>query len=251
MDEGARRESDDPKRRHTLARVAGFAYLVTIISGMFAEAFVRGTLRVPGDAASTAANLLAAQPLYQLAILADLVMLASYIVVTALLYRVFKPSGPSLSLTAACFSLIGIALLAANTGLLAGPSVLLGNSDYLLTFNAEQREALVYAILSVHGRIYNYSGLFFGFYCIVIGLLAMRSGELPRWVGSLMMLAGVTFVLDVTLELALPWAARQVPEIVMLISLLGEGALALWLAIFGLSRRARKIDEFRDDRGVA
>lgn len=242
MDDRDVGESD----RRRAARLAGVAYLVTIAAGIFAEVYVRGSLRVAGNAAATASNLLAEPGLYRLGIFADLVMLASYVVVTMLLYRVFRPTDPALSLTAAGFSLTGIALLAANTGLLSAPLTLLGDANYLGPLAVEQRQALAYGALRMHGTIYGFTGLFFGLYCLAIGWLAIRSGDLPRLIGGLMVLAGATFLVDVTLDLLAPELARQIPDMVMAISLLGEGALALWLALFGLSRQIRSPVERTD-----
>ena len=45
------------------ARIAGAFYLTTIITGVFAEVFVRGALVVRDDAAATATNILAHEPL--------------------------------------------------------------------------------------------------------------------------------------------------------------------------------------------
>ena len=45
------------------ARLAGAFYLITIIMGVFAEVFVRGALVVRDDAAATATNILAHEPL--------------------------------------------------------------------------------------------------------------------------------------------------------------------------------------------
>ncbi len=233
MNDGTRREPRTRARQQINARVAGAAYLVTIIAGMFAEVFARATIRVPGDAATTAANILTHDSLYRLSIFADLVMLASYVVVTALLYELFKPGGRSLSLIAAFLSLTGIALLSAATGLLAAPPILLGDAPYLATFASEQRAALAYATLHLHGSIYGFTGIFFGLYCLAIGRLVVRSRLLPRLIGWLMALAGATFVLNSALQLVAPAVARQVPDLVTGISLLGEGALAMWLGLFG------------------
>lgn len=87
------------------ARIAGAFYLVTILMGVFAEVFVRGAIVVRDDAVATATNILAREPLYRLALAADLVMIACYIAVTLLLYVLFKPVGRNLSLLAASSSL--------------------------------------------------------------------------------------------------------------------------------------------------
>lgn len=235
MDEG-QSKSTRPVERQRHARLAGIAYIVTIVAGIFAEAYARGSLRVSGDAAATAANLSSADTLYRSAIFADVLMLSSYIAVTALLYLVFKPAGRALALVAACFSLTGIVLLAANTGLLLVAPMFLGDADYLAAFTAEQRETLAYLIMRLHGGIYGLTGAFFGAYCLLIGWLIVRSRDLPRLIGWLMALAGVTFLLDTSLDLIAPSLARQLPDQVMAISLIGEGSVAIWLALFGIKR---------------
>lgn len=50
-----------PSSIQTYARLAGLGYLVIIVTGIFAEFFVRSSIIVPGDATATAANLLGAQ----------------------------------------------------------------------------------------------------------------------------------------------------------------------------------------------
>lgn len=238
MGEHQQRERQDsrPVERQRTARLAGAAYVVTIVAGIFAEVYVRGSLLVPGDAIATAASIVSADKLYRLSIFADLVMLGCYVVVTALLYRLFRPSGRTLSLCAACFSLTGITMLAASMAFLVLPTILLGDASYLASVPPQQRAALAYASLRVHGSVYGFTGIFFGLYCLAIGWLILRSRELPPLVGWLMALAGATFLFDTGLELIAPSLAKMVPDVVTGISLLGEGLLAIWLTLFGISR---------------
>lgn len=79
------------------ARIAGVFYLITIIMGVFAEAFVRDALIVHDNAAATATNILAHESLYRIGLAADLIMIACYIAVTLLFYVLFKPVSRSLS----------------------------------------------------------------------------------------------------------------------------------------------------------
>jgi len=204
----------------TLARVAGLAYLTTIASGLFAEVYVRGSIR-SADPISTGERFVDLEQLHRLGVLADCLMLVSYVVVTVTLYRLLKPVNATVSLLAAFFSLIGITILTASMTILLAPIYLDGVST---AFDA----------LRLHSAAFNLSSMFFGPYCGLIGWLVVRSRWLPAWIGWLMVLAGITFVLHASIGLVAPALARSIPDAVMLISLLAEGSLALWLAVFGV-----------------
>jgi hypothetical protein len=88
--------------------------------------------------------------------------------------------------------------------------------------------------LRLHGAAYNLTGIFFGPYCALIGWLVIRSRLVPIAIGWLMMLAGATFVFDASIELAAPQIASRIPDAVMMISLIAEGALAIWLTAFAV-----------------
>lgn len=197
------------------ARFAGFAYVLTIAAGLFAEVWARGLSRL--GAASAPHGFGAYEGWHRVGIFADLVMIAAYLVVTVLLYRLLRPASSLGSGMAAVMSGAGLAMLAAGTIILLYPL---------------QEPAFTLQSLRLHGSLYNMSGFFFGLYCITIGWLLMRSRLVPRWVAGLMALAGIAFLADSVLTLVAPAIAQEVPDMVMLLSLLGEGALALWLAIF-------------------
>jgi hypothetical protein len=73
--------------------------------------FVRGRL-FTNDAATTKSNILVHESLYRAAVVADLLGVASYLVVVALLYRLFKPVNAGASLLAAFFGLLGCTIQA-------------------------------------------------------------------------------------------------------------------------------------------
>ncbi|TMH57801.1 MAG: DUF4386 domain-containing protein [Betaproteobacteria bacterium] len=166
------------------ARIAGVFYLLTFLTGGVAV-FVSGTLVVSGDAAATATNILAHETLFRLGFAAYLLVVASYIAVTALFYELFKPVNRSLYLLAAFFSLVGCAIQASACLLYLASLVVMGGAEYLSVFKLEQLQALGLMFLKLHAQAFNFGLVFFGFYCLLIAYLIFRSTFLPRiWVCS-------------------------------------------------------------------
>lgn len=220
--------------RASVARLAGALYLGTIIGGLFAELVVRGSLIVRDDDAATATSILAHQALFRAGLVGDLFMLACYVGVTALFHDMFAPVSRRVSLTAAAFSMIGIAVLAVDSYFLLATLRLLDAPSYLATaLDAPQREALALLSLKLHGDGYDLSLIFFGVYCLMLGWLVWRSGFVPKAIGVLMALAGACYLINSLADLAAPAFASTLSPHLMDPTLIGEAALAGWLLVFG------------------
>src|SRR5437870_1144005 len=89
------------------ARITGVLYLLTILTGIFAQGFVSENLVVDGDAAGTATNILTHKHLFELGFTVYLIEMACQIAITALFYDLLKPAGRSVSLVAAFLGLAG------------------------------------------------------------------------------------------------------------------------------------------------
>src|SRR5258705_10520965 len=91
----------------SLARMAGVFYLLTILTGVFAQGFVSERLVVSGDAAATAANILSHESLFRFGFSVYMIEMVCQIVMTILLYELLKPVNKSASVIAAALGLIG------------------------------------------------------------------------------------------------------------------------------------------------
>ena len=210
------------------ARIAGLCYVLMLPTGGLAM-FVRGRLVVKGDAAATAANILAHETLFRLAFAGDLLVVAIYIVFTALLYDLMKPVNRSVSLLAAIFSLMGCATQAFACIFELAPLVVLGGEQYLGVFKVDQLQSLAYLSLKLYSHAYGIGLVFFAFYCLVIGYLVFKSTFLPRILGVLIAvsaLAWLTFLWP-------PFAAKYFRY--LLVMDLGEALLVLWLLVMGVN----------------
>jgi hypothetical protein len=194
-----------------------------------AELLFKG-LVVSGDAAATTSNILAHQPLLRLSLAISLLATACYIAVTALLYELFKSVNRTLSLLAAFFSLVGCAIQAFGSLFQLAPVAVLGGNQYLSDFKVEQLRALTAMLLALHTQATNICLVFFGFYCLLIGYLIFRSTFLPRFLGALMMLAGLGWVTFLS-----PPLASDLSPYILVLGFLAELSLCLWLLVMGVN----------------
>ena len=137
----------------------------------------------------------------------------AYLAVTVLFYRIFKPVNRNLSLLAALFSLFGIIVGALN----------------------------VFHIASVN---VNPLG-FFGFYCLLIGYLIIRSTFLPRILGVLMALGGLSW-----LTFFSPVLAAKLYPYNLAPGIFGEGVLTLWLLAMGLNEKRWEEQASHNTQGI-
>src|SRR5947207_414550 len=132
------------------ARITGVFYLLTLLTGVFAQGFVSRTLVVDGDAAATATNILTHKSLFELGFTVYLIEMACQIAITALFYDLLKPAGRSISLMAAFLGLAGCIIKTLSRLFYIAPLFVLGGAHYLSVFNAEQLQALALLFLRVN-----------------------------------------------------------------------------------------------------
>ena len=216
------------------ARIAGFFWLMTFLTGGVAM-FVGGRLVVSGDAAATAANILAHESSLRLGLTSNLLATACYITATLFVYALLKPVNRNVSLLAAFFSLTGCAIGAFSFLFFLAPLVVLGGAQYLSVFTVEQLRALAFVSLRLYEQASTIAFAFFGLHCFLVGCLILGSTFLPRIVGVLMVCAGLGWLTFSSANLLSPPLATYLTPYIMAPGILGEGALTLWLLVMGVN----------------
>jgi hypothetical protein len=216
------------------ARAAGFFWLMTILTGMFAF-LIGGRFVVPGDATATATNIMANETLYRLSVAANLIATASYLTVTLFIYVLLKPVNRNISLLGAFFSLTGCANGGLSCLLFLAPINILGGGQYLSVFSVQQLQALALSFVTLSLQANDIGLVFFGLHVLTVGYLIRRSTFLPRILGALLAVAGVCYLTNsFTNFLSLPFKAYLLP-FVAIAGLLGEGSLTVWLLAKGVN----------------
>jgi hypothetical protein len=216
------------------ARIGGLFYLAIILLGLFGEPFVRGTLVVAGDATATAHHIANAQFLWRAGIAGDLLMHVCDLPVILILYVLLKPVNKDLALLATLFNLIQTAVLVLNKLTLLMPLFLMEGGSGLNGLAPDQLHALAYVAIQAHGHGFGIGLIFFGFACLVRGVLIFKSGYFPKALGVLMLLAGLSYLLNSFALLLAPALAAALFPAVLVPALVGELSLCLWMIFRGI-----------------
>jgi hypothetical protein len=224
-----------PLRRQ--ARTAGVLYLLVALIAPFGLIYVPNKLFVAGNVAATAAAIRASEDLLRLGIASELVHQAIEVFLVLALYRIFKPIQQRWAMQMMVLGLVPIPIVFLNTLNEFAVINLLAGVPFLDTFTSPQLEALAYLFMRLHSLGLTVASVFWGLWLLPLGALAFRSGFIPRVVGVLAALAGVSYVLDATVRVIAPSVASTTFSQAMLLLQSCELVLILWLVAFGAKRQ--------------
>ncbi len=217
------------------ARVGGVLYLIIIVLGIFGEAFVRDRIFVSGDAAATAANLRSLESLWRFGIATELFLLICAIALTLIFYVLLRPISKELALLAVFFNLVSLAVEAVAALDLVAALFPLGNAGYLKAFPPEQLYAMASLAIKSHSYGFGVALIFFGCTCLILGYLIFKSGFLPKALGVLMQIAGLSYLTDSFALILAPTFANRIFPAVLVPAFVGEASLCLWLLVKGVN----------------
>ena len=217
------------------ARTGGALYLAIIIFGAFAEGFVTNKLIVSGDAATTAHNILASPELWRLSVAGDLIIALCAVPLLWIEYLLLRPVSKQLVLLAVLFNVVSLAVEAISKLFLLVVMPILSRADYLRAFEPKQLQILASLALKSHDIAFNIALIFFGFTCLVNGYLIFRSEYLPKLIGVLMQLAGLSYLIACFAALFAPVLADLIIPAVLIPPLIGESSFCLWLLVKGVN----------------
>jgi hypothetical protein len=195
------------------ARLAGASLIIMFILAIISQFLIFTNIIVVGDTSATISNMKASGSIFWIGVLAWILIYALDVVVSIGLYVLFKSTNNNQAKLSAALRLIytGIVFVGLIALILYYPSV----------YDLSQLIAYIFFI----GHLF------------LLGYLVYKSDYIPKWLGFLLMIGSISYVILTYGEYFIPQAIYEPLFIVSMIpATFGELSLAIWLVL-----RANKI----------
>jgi hypothetical protein len=212
------------------ARLAGLFELFEGLTSAAGQVFILGKLVVIGNAADTAANIVAHEPLVWLGFALSAIGVVFHLAWVLLFYELFKPVNRSVARLALLVMLVGCSVQALACLMYVAPLLTLNGGISLSGLTLEQLQALAYVFVRLNAYAFNLYLVFFGVWCVLSGYLIFRCNFLPRIFGVLLMIDGIGWM-----TYLYPALGFSLFHFIAIASGFAELALPLWLLVFGVN----------------
>ena len=229
------------QRRFNLnaAKIAGALYLTIAVLGGFSIMYVPGEIINLADPEATIKNLTSQQLLFRLGVAADILTFMIEIVLTMILYQLFKGVNKTLARIAILARFAMIIIMGINLVVYTTPLFMVSNPALSALFDQDQMNATIMLLFNMHQNMILLWGLFFGFHVLILGFLVYASGDYPKLLGSLLLIGSFGYLLESFAHFALP-ANTTISAIVvglLIVVVIGELSFAFWLLIKGATSK--------------
>lgn len=207
------------------ALIAGIGLLVMTFSAPYAEFYVFPKVLLPGDFDGTINNLITHRGLYVSGLAAFFLNYVADVIVAWALFIFFAPVNRELSLLAAIFRLLYTALGISALMNLFSVVRILDLPQYAGQVSSGQLNAQIQLLLEAYRIEWGVALILFGIHLVLVGFLAMRSRCVPRFLGYLVAIAGLGYIVYMIGLYSLP----AVSFMFVTVTFLFEPVFMVWL----------------------
>lgn len=225
------------------ARLAGLLFLVAMATGLFAEFYVHfpSSLVVSGDAAQTAANILAKERLYRIGIANNIITFAIDVVLIWALYVLLRPVNRNLALLAVWFRLVETTLACVSIIFSYVAMQFIRDADHTKAFDAGQIQAL--SILhSAYALSFVIVAIFLGLGSTIFNYLLLKSDYIPKALALWGVFASLLLLLSQFTIIVFPTVEKVIIPASYAPIALDEITLGFWLLFKGANISKRTVN---------
>jgi hypothetical protein len=226
-----------------LARIAGFLYLLNGITAGFAFGYVLTKVYVPGNAATTAANVIANAGLVRAGMIADLFQGTEWVFLAMTLYLLLRHVHESAARAMVVLVAVGAAIVCLNEVFQFESVRVATDSSYAVAFGAAGSSSMVLLLLEIHHYGFLIAQIFFGLWLVPFGYLAYKSAMFPKALGVALIVGGACYLVGLLAVFLVPDSGEKINTFVTIPSAIAEISMLGYLLVKGVKtpRRAVRI----------
>jgi len=223
--------------KKTTARLAGFLYLLSIITGILALRVLPSKFVVWDNAALTVRNIIAHETLFRLGLVIEVLGYIAFFILPFVLYQLLSPVNKTVAVLMVALAVVSVPFSFSYMLYKVNILTLIGNDPYLASIDAGQIQSRVMLYLHYYDNGLLIATVFWGLWLLPFGYLIFRSGFLPKIIGVLLMAGCAGYLVNFIGEFLSPAYDRlQISKFVTLPASLGELGICIWLLFAGVSK---------------
>ena len=221
------------------ARVAGLAYVVVIMIGIFSVSYIDTNILVPGDDAATADNIMNNELRFRISVVSEIIMYVLVVLLSHALYVILKSVNRNLALLALLLR-AGEAIIGAGVAVLTGfiPLLLLNSKA---AFEQDQLQALAGLFLQVRGGGLDVVLIFIGIGGTIFCYLFFAAKYIPRILAICGMITYLSMLILAIVSILSPNLPESTKMIFYAPGGLFEIIIGLWLLIKGINVEKKEL----------
>ena len=217
-----------------LARIAGVLYLLVGIFGGFAEGFVDPKLYVAGDAAATTGNVVANSGLVRMGVVSHLLDAVFFVFLAMTLYILLKHVHKSTARAMLVLVVLATGIITLNAVFLFEGLRVATDSSFSVAFGTAGSNALVLLLLDTQHYGTLAAQVFFGLWLVPLGYLAYISGLFPKWLGIILIVGGICYIVDLLAAFLVPDFGLRIHTFVVIPCAIAEISMVVYLLAVGV-----------------
>jgi len=217
------------------ARIAGFIYLVVVITGMFSLAYVPNKLIDWNNGAATFSNITASPSLFRLGIYSSVVCYVAFVFLPIVLYKLLRAVNESQARAMVTLALLSVPLSFSNLQHKYAALILTEKELFLQGISTEDIQSKLMFSLHQYNDGLLPATVFWGLWLFPFGLLVYKSGFIPRFLGVLLMLGCVGYLINFTGNTLFEnYPKTGIGKYMGMLPAIAEIGTCFWLLFFGL-----------------
>ncbi len=213
-----------------IGRLAGVAYLILVITGIFSLMYVPSQIYVSGDPATTASNIKSMEMLFRIGMAVEMTSFVAFLLLPLILYKLFHQHNRTASVLMVSFAVVSVpvsfsSILHEFAALERVTSTVLPNSEV---------EAAVMLDMKSYFKGHLVAQIFWALWLFPLGYMIYKTRLLPRILGVFLMLGCLGYLIDFYGRVIFPdYRYFPLASYITIPASIGEIGTCLWLLIMG------------------